>query len=548
MEKLAEKWYYSKQNVKKKLKKYEEKNLLKYIPGKGRGNVSTIIFIKDFHSEINEILTSCIENNDIKFALQLSQLSIPQEWFSPFLEKIQTLFSSENEYGNNIIRFIINRKITALDPNTICLQFEASLIKQISNTLVDYSEEGDIFTPSVALNWSHNEEFTTWKFFIRKNIYFHDEKKVTGSDILFSFNEALRSSTGKWLLNNLENMYCESEFTVHFNFKKPEPAFLKLVTHYSLVIRPAFSNSKYFIGCGPFKLVENKNNYVYLKSFSKYFKETPLIDGIEFWLINSNFKKWLIIPQKKNLNNTINPIGVPRSGVSYLIFNKKKKNSMDHFLTNTLKTIFNVSDFVSEMHNNKVLVAHSYFYKNSETKKKASVLLEKEIIKTVNLPNHSNKTLKLAVYNHPRLIREALWFKKKAGIYNINLEIITYSFNDDYFSKKITFDADMALATDIPVTDIELGYFDFLLNKTLIFQKFVSKNHLSFIYSLTARYRQTQSLNHKVTLINEIENYINQENLLIYLYHPLKYYNIHSFINGVEFDSNGNIILNKLWW
>ncbi|EAC5858526.1 ABC transporter substrate-binding protein, partial [Listeria monocytogenes] len=23
---------------------------------------------------------------------------------------------------------------------------------------------------------------------------------------------------------------------------------------------------------------------------------------------------------------------------------------------------------------------------------------------------------------------------------------------------------------------------------------------------------------------------------------------IHSFINGVEFDSNGNIALDKLWW
>ncbi|EAH4110037.1 ABC transporter substrate-binding protein, partial [Listeria monocytogenes] len=28
----------------------------------------------------------------------------------------------------------------------------------------------------------------------------------------------------------------------------------------------------------------------------------------------------------------------------------------------------------------------------------------------------------------------------------------------------------------------------------------------------------------------------------------LKYYDIHSFINGVEFDSNGNIALDKLWW
>ncbi|HCW3262731.1 TPA: SgrR family transcriptional regulator, partial [Listeria monocytogenes] len=296
---LAETWYYSKQNVKKKLKKYEERNLLEYIPGKGRGNLSTIIFRNNFHSEVYNVLTNCIENNDIKFALQLSQLSIPQDWFSPFLEKIHTLFNDGSKNEDNILRFIINRKITVLDPTTVSLHFEASLIKQISNTLVNYNEEEDIFTPSVAIDWSHNEKFTTWNFNIRKNILFHNEKRLNGNDILFTFEEAIKSSTGKWLLCNLKNMYCTSEFSVHFEFKTPEPAFLKLVTHYSLVIRPVLSNSKSFIGCGQFKLIESKSNYVCLKSFSKYFKELPLIDGVEFWLMNSNFKKWLIVPQKK---------------------------------------------------------------------------------------------------------------------------------------------------------------------------------------------------------------------------------------------------------
>ncbi|WP_258380567.1 hypothetical protein [Listeria ivanovii] len=162
---------------KKRIKKYEEKNLLKYIPGKGRGNLSTILFSNDFHSEVHNVLTNCIKNNDIKFALQLSQLSIPQEWFAPFLEEVYSLFNSNSENGNNIIRFIINRKITTLNPNTASLQFEASLIKQISNTLVDYSEDKDKFISSVAIDWSHNEDFTKWIFNIRKNIFFITKKK-----------------------------------------------------------------------------------------------------------------------------------------------------------------------------------------------------------------------------------------------------------------------------------------------------------------------------------------------------------------------------------
>ncbi|MBF2443794.1 SgrR family transcriptional regulator [Listeria innocua] len=546
--KLAEAWYYSKKNAKKKLQKYEENNLIKYIPGNGRGNLSTIIFHNDFYSEVHEVLTNCIENKDIKFALQLSQLSIPQEWFTPFLEEIHALFNHGSENGNNVLRFVINRKIEVLDPNLVSLHFEASLIKQISNTLVDYNEEEDTFTSSVAIDWSHTEDFTKWTFNIRRNIFFHNEKKVTGSDVLFTFKEAAKSSTGKWLLSNLEKAYSESENIVHFIFRKPEPSFLKLVTHYSLVIRPANSNSKKLIGCGPFMLVESKNNYVYLKSFSKYFKEHPLIDGVEFWLINSNFKKWLIVPQEKYIqlnNDGVKPIEVARSGVAYLIFNKNKQNPTDMLLINYLKLIFNVADFVSELYQASIPAAYSYFY---ELSKSLEPVQNKQLVTPSDVSSYIDKPLNLAVFNHPRLIQEALWFKERAAMFKLKIEIITYTFDDDFFKEKILVDADIALAMDVPVTDVELGYLDFLLNKTLLFQRFINTEQTTTIVSLTEEYRAAVSFEQKTTLINQIEDYIKRENILIYLYHPLKHYNIHTFINGVEFDSNGNIALGKLWW
>ncbi|EPM6711610.1 ABC transporter substrate-binding protein [Listeria innocua] len=546
--KLAEAWYYSKKNAKKKLQKYEENNLIKYIPGNGRGNLSTIIFHNDFYSEVHEVLTNCIENKDIKFALQLSQLSIPQEWFTPFLEEIHALFNHGSENGNNVLRFVINRKIEVLDPNLVSLHFEASLIKQISNTLVDYNEEENTFTSSVAIDWSHTEDFTKWTFNIRRNIFFHNEKKVTGSDVLFTFKEAAKSSTGKWLLSNLEKAYSESENIVHFIFRKPEPSFLKLVTHYLLVIRPANSNSKKLIGCGPFMLVESKNNYVYLKSFSKYFKEHPLIDGVEFWLINSNFKKWLIVPQEKYIqlnNDGIKPIEVARSGAAYLIFNKNKQNPTDMLLINYLKLIFNVADFVSELYQASIPVAYSYFY---ELSKSLEPVQNKQLVTPSDVSSYIDKPLNLAVFNHPRLIQEALWFKERAAMFKLKIEIITYTFDDDFFKEKILVDADIALAMDVPVTDVELGYLDFLLNKTLLFQRFINTEQTTTIVSLTEEYRAAVSFEQKTTLINQIEDYIKRENILIYLYHPLKHYNIHTFINGVEFDSNGNIALGKLWW
>ncbi|WP_376700541.1 ABC transporter substrate-binding protein [Listeria innocua] len=321
-----------------------------------------------------------------------------------------------------------------------------------------------------------------------------------------------------------------------------------MVTHYSLVIRPANSNSKKLIGCGPFMLVESKNNYVYLKSFSKYFKEHPLIDGVEFWLINSNFKKWLIVPQEKYIqlnNDGIKPIEVARSGAAYLIFNKNKQNPTDMLLINYLKLIFNVADFVSELYQASIPAAYSYFY---ELSKSLEPVQNKQLVTPSDVSSYTDKPLNLAVFNHPRLIQEALWFKERAAMFKLKIEIITYTFDDDFFKEKILVDADIALAMDVPVTDVELGYLDFLLNKTLLFQRFINTEQTTTIVSLTEEYRAAVSFEQKTTLINQIEDYIKRENILIYLYHPLKHYNIHTFINGVEFDSNGNIALGKLWW
>ncbi|HAB6382172.1 TPA_asm: ABC transporter substrate-binding protein, partial [Listeria monocytogenes] len=60
-------------------------------------------------------------------------------------------------------------------------------------------------------------------------------------------------------------------------------------------------------------------------------------------------------PTEKNITtntNAINPIGVTRSGVSYLIFNKNKANPVEPFIINYLKAAFNSLHFVSELYDN----------------------------------------------------------------------------------------------------------------------------------------------------------------------------------------------------
>lgn len=70
------------------------------------------------------------------------QLPIPKSWFTSISTEIQQIFGLQvTENQQEVLRSIVRRKLTTLDPLQTSVSMEAFLITQISDSLVKYDEE-----------------------------------------------------------------------------------------------------------------------------------------------------------------------------------------------------------------------------------------------------------------------------------------------------------------------------------------------------------------------------------------------------------------------
>src|SRR5690606_2196467 len=80
------------------------------------------------------------------------------------------------------------------------------------NTLVETNEQLQV-VPSLATRWTVSDDGLVYRFFLRNDVYFHDDKvftggkgrKMTAHDVVYSFNRLIDphvASTGGWIFND----------------------------------------------------------------------------------------------------------------------------------------------------------------------------------------------------------------------------------------------------------------------------------------------------------------------------------------------------------
>ena len=128
--------------------------------------------------------------------------------------------NSESNRIDNIIRYNETSNITSLDPIYSNTQANIWATSQIFNTFVELDEHAEI-QPSLAKSWIISECGTTYKFFLRDDVFYHSSdcfgndstRKVSAYDFLFSISSSFlpamtphsspppSNSTGKYTLH-----------------------------------------------------------------------------------------------------------------------------------------------------------------------------------------------------------------------------------------------------------------------------------------------------------------------------------------------------------
>jgi peptide/nickel transport system substrate-binding protein len=179
---------------------------------------------------------------------------------------------------------------TNLDPRVAQDATSQRLIQLIFSSLVRKNEHFEI-EPDLAERWE-TPNATTYIFYLRQGVKFHDGRPFTARDVVYTFRSLLDGSistakTGTFRL--IESIRAPDDRTVIFTLKEPFAPFLWNLTGGAIAIVPDGAGPDFaskLTGTGPFALVHYIQDVeVLLKRNDSYYGEKPTVPAVRFKII-----------------------------------------------------------------------------------------------------------------------------------------------------------------------------------------------------------------------------------------------------------------------
>ncbi|WP_274309803.1 SgrR family transcriptional regulator [Solibacillus daqui] len=176
---IAEYLQLSVKQTARNLKKYEQQGWLTYIPGKGRGNKSKIIW----HKNVEEIVEESL--NDPKLSRAILKILDVEPLPEALVTTIfSSLFFKQNPLPSQLTIPIYNAQLN-IDPLTVTDTESAWIVSHLFSRLVDEHGEGDL-----AFHWEQKQG--KFIFYMRTSLYWHTgqpmEMQQIVNSLLKSFN------------------------------------------------------------------------------------------------------------------------------------------------------------------------------------------------------------------------------------------------------------------------------------------------------------------------------------------------------------------------
>lgn len=217
--------------------------------------------------------------------------------------------------------------IASLDPAFAKNQSVMWAVHQLYNTLVEVDSQLRI-VPSLASGWSISDDGRTYTFYLRNDIFFHDDncfengrgRKLVAQDVVYSFkrlSDKNIASPGGWIFNgkidSAEGFTAINDTTLQIKLIRPYHPILGILSMQYCSILPEEAVKKYGpdfrrhpVGTGPFQMVAwEEGQGLIMKKNVHYFekdsegKRLPYLDGIKVSFYDSRATEFLLFRQGK---------------------------------------------------------------------------------------------------------------------------------------------------------------------------------------------------------------------------------------------------------
>ena len=156
--------------------------------------------------------------------------------------------------------------------------------------------------PLLAERWEANEDVTSWTFYLRQDVRWHDGEQVTADDVKFTFDRIMDPAEGSNAITGfarVTDVVVVDEYTVRVDMSAPDVFFPDrlalggyeiipehVLSGFDLLADAVDFNTLTPIGNGPFKMQQAvPGQFFELVANEDYFKGRPYLDGITFRVV-----------------------------------------------------------------------------------------------------------------------------------------------------------------------------------------------------------------------------------------------------------------------
>ena len=229
--------------------------------------------------------------------------------------------------GKKIFHYNEHSGIPTLDPAFAKSQATMWPAHQLFNTLVEVNDSLKIVA-SLAKSWMVSEDRLTYTFYLRNDVFFHNDeafpgkkgRKLTAGDIAYSFYRILDKQTaspGAWIFNRkvdtTQPFRAVDDTTFQLKLLRPYNPILGILSmqYCSIVAKEAvekYGNEfrRHPVGTGPFRFVAwEEGQALVLAKHENYFEKDslgnrlPYLDGIKTTFYDSKATEFLLFRQNK---------------------------------------------------------------------------------------------------------------------------------------------------------------------------------------------------------------------------------------------------------
>lgn len=224
-----------------------------------------------------------------------------------------------------VFRYNQPEGIPTLDPAFAKNQAIMWAVRQIYNTLVEPDSMLNI-RPSLAMRWEVSEDRRTYRFYLRNNVYFHDNdifpggkgRKMTAADVAYSLKRIMdpgTASPGAWIFNGTVDpatgFQAIDDTTFQLTLIQPFHPIMGILSMQYCSIIPHEAVEKYGkdfrkhpCGTGPFKFhYWDEGQALILHKYENYFekdssgKQLPYLDAVKVLFVDSKATEFLLFRQ-----------------------------------------------------------------------------------------------------------------------------------------------------------------------------------------------------------------------------------------------------------